>query len=403
MTAGHFDAVVIGGGSAGYAAARTLTSGGAKTAVLEGGREVGGLCILRGCMPTKALLHAAELRQAIRHAEEWGITTGEVKVDVAKLFARKDELIAEFAGYRRRQLETGKAAFIRADARFIDPRTLALGDGRQLTADHFVIATGSVMAPPPPGTGLDQVAQLTSDDALGLSRIPASMIVLGGGAVAVEFAQFFSRFGAQVTIVQRGPHLLRDVDEDVARELEHALRREGIVIHTGTRLLGAEDLGDRKRVRFEKAGEASVVEAEVLFNGLGRTPATAGLGLAAAGVVTTDGRIVTDLRQRTSAPHIFAAGVTRHYAGATTITTGVDAARGLGYHYPNSRHTDETDADKDKGFNAMTVPYLSRMLSPAGAQAVIALMSGNRTTKVTWLNGDEALRAGIATTLDAPK
>ncbi|MEI6356427.1 MAG: FAD-dependent oxidoreductase, partial [Verrucomicrobiota bacterium] len=97
MTAGHFDAVVIGGGSAGYAAARTLTSGGAKTAVLEGGREVGGLCILRGCMPTKALLHAAELRQAIRHAEEWGITTGEVKVDVAKLFARKDALIAEFA------------------------------------------------------------------------------------------------------------------------------------------------------------------------------------------------------------------------------------------------------------------------------------------------------------------
>ncbi len=308
MRAGHFDAVVISRGSEGYAAARTLTSGGAKAAVLEGGREVGGLCILRGCMPTKALLHAAELRQAIRHAEEWGITTGEVKVDVAKLFARKDALIAEFAGYRRRQLETGKAVFIRAGARFVDPRTLALGDGRQLTADHFVIATGSVIAPPPPGTGLDQVAQLTSDDALGLSRIPASMIVLGGGAVAVEFAQFFSRFGAQVTIVQRGPHLLRDVDEDVARELENALRREGIVIHTGTRLLGVEDLGDRKRVRFEKAGEASVVEAEVLFNGLGRTPATAGLGLAAAGVATTDGRIVTDLRQRTSAPHIYAAG-----------------------------------------------------------------------------------------------
>ncbi len=308
MTAGHFDAVVIGGGSAGYAAARTLTSGGAKTAVVEGGREVGGLCILRGCMPTKALLHAAELRQAIRHAEEWGITTGEVKVDVAKLFARKDELIAEFAGYRRRQLETGKAEFIRAGARFIDPRTLALDDGRRLTADHFVIATGSVIAPPPSGTGLDQVALLTSDDALALSRIPASMIVLGGGAVAVEFAQFFSRFGAQVTIVQRGPHLLRDVDEDVARELENALRREGIVIHTGTRLLGAEDLGDRKRVRFEKAGEAVMVEAEVLFNGLGRTPATAGLGLATAGVATTDGRIVTDLRQRTSAPHIHAAG-----------------------------------------------------------------------------------------------
>ena len=100
--------------------------------------------------------------------------------------------------------------------------------------------------------------------------------------------------------------------------------------------------------------------------------------------------------------HIFASGVNRYYAGAGSIVTGPDSARGLGYHYPNSRHTDQTDADKDKGFNAMTVPYLHTMLSPAGAKAVIALMSGNRTTKVTWLNGDDALRAGIATSLEKP-
>jgi len=100
--------------------------------------------------------------------------------------------------------------------------------------------------------------------------------------------------------------------------------------------------------------------------------------------------------------HIFASGVKRYYAGADSIVTGPDSARGLGYHYPNSRHTDQTDADKDKGFNAMTVPYLHTMLSPAGAKAVIALMSGNRTTKVTWLNGDDALRAGIATSLEEP-
>jgi len=100
--------------------------------------------------------------------------------------------------------------------------------------------------------------------------------------------------------------------------------------------------------------------------------------------------------------HIFASGVKRHYAGAGSIVTGPDSARGLGYHYPNSRHTDQTDAYKDKRFNAMTVPYLHTMLSPAGATAVIALMSGNRTAKVTWLNGDEALRAGIATSLEKP-
>lgn len=101
--------------------------------------------------------------------------------------------------------------------------------------------------------------------------------------------------------------------------------------------------------------------------------------------------------------HIFAAGNKRYYVGANDIVTGVEAARGLGYHYPNSRHTDETDADKDKGFNAMTVPYLNKMLSPEGAKKVVALMSGNRTTKVTWLNGEEALRAGIATALVAPQ
>ena len=308
MTTGHFDAVVIGAGSAGYAAARTLTAGGAKTAVLEGGREVGGLCILRGCMPTKALLHAAELRQAIRQAEDWGIITGEVRVDLAKLFARKDALIADFAGYRRQQLEGGKAEFIRADGRFVDPHTLALSDGRRLTADHFVIATGSVIAPLPPVPGLAEASLLTSDDALKLTRFPESLLVLGGGAVAVEFAQFFRRFGTQVTIIQRGPHLLRDADEDVARELEKALRREGIAVHTGTKLLDVEVVDGRKRVRFEQAGETITVEAEAIFHGLGRVPNTAGLGLAAAGVATVGARIVADLRQRTSAAHTFAAG-----------------------------------------------------------------------------------------------
>jgi pyruvate/2-oxoglutarate dehydrogenase complex dihydrolipoamide dehydrogenase (E3) component len=302
-----FDAVVIGGGSAGYAAARTLAAGGARTAVLEGGREVGGLCILRGCMPTKALLHAADLRQAIRQAADWGITTGEVAVDVARLFAKKDELIADFAGYRRQQLEHGKFEFIRTDGRFVDAHTLSLADGRKLSAAHFVIATGSTVAPPPV-PGLVEVGYLTSDDALRLTELPKSLIVLGGGAVAVEFAQFFRRFGTEVTLIQRGPHLLRDADEDVACELEKALRREGVEIYTDTRLLSAEAADGRRRIRFEHAGQEIAVEAEQIFHGLGRVPNTAGLNLPAAGVATQDARIIADLRQQTSVPHIYAAG-----------------------------------------------------------------------------------------------
>jgi pyruvate/2-oxoglutarate dehydrogenase complex dihydrolipoamide dehydrogenase (E3) component len=307
MTSEHFDAMVIGAGSAGYAAARTLSAGGAKVAVLEGAREVGGLCILRGCMPTKALLHAAELRQAFRQAEEWGITAGEVQTDLAKLFAKKDALIAEFAGYRRQQLERGKFTFLRQPGRFTDAHTLALGDGRHLSAQHFVIATGSVIAPPTV-PGLAEAGFLTSDDALALRSLPKSLIVLGGGAVAVEFAQFFHRLGTQVTLIQRGHHLLRDMDEDAARELEQALRREGMTLYTGTKIVRAEATATGKRLCFEHAGGDVTVEAEEIFYGLGRTPNTAGLGLAAAGVATHGHRIVTNLQQQTSVPHIFAAG-----------------------------------------------------------------------------------------------
>ena len=307
MTSEHFDTVVIGAGSAGYAAARTLAAGGAKVAVLEGAREVGGLCILRGCMPTKALLHAAELRHAITQAVDWGITAGPVTVDVATLFAKKDSLIADFAGYRRQQLERGKFAFIRRHGRFTDAHTLALEDGHHLTAAHFVIATGSVIAPPVV-PGLTETGYLTSDDALALRHLPNSLIVLGGGAVAVEFAQFFLRLGTRVTLIQRGHQLLRGLDEDAARDLEKALRREGMTIYTGTRIVGTEATPTGKQIRFEHEATTVTVEAEDIFYGLGRTPNTASLGLAAGGVSTHGHRIITDLQQRTSVPHIFAAG-----------------------------------------------------------------------------------------------
>lgn len=302
-----FDAVVIGGGSAGYAAARTLASGGAGTAVIEGGPEVGGLCILRGCMPTKALLHAAELRHAIREAERWGITAKDVEVDLARLFARKDELIADFAGYRRQQLERGEFEFVRAHARFTDPHTLQLDDGRTVRAGHFVIATGSTV-PPPPVPGLAEAGYLTSDDALWLTRLPESLVVLGAGAVGLEFAQFFARLGTKVTVIQRSGQVLRDADEDVARELEKALAREGITLFCGTRLEHAEKAGDGVRIHFRHGDESRCVDAETALHALGRTPATASLNLTAAGVQLDGARIVTDSRQQTSAPHIFAAG-----------------------------------------------------------------------------------------------
>jgi pyruvate/2-oxoglutarate dehydrogenase complex dihydrolipoamide dehydrogenase (E3) component len=303
----EFDSVVIGGGSAGYAAARTLAAGGAKAAVVDGAKELGGLCILRGCMPTKALLHAAELRQAIREASDWGIDAGPVSIDLVRMFGRKSWLIDDFAGYRRKQLGDGRFELIRSTASFVDEQTLVLGDGSRIRAGHFVIATGSVISPPPIA-GMAEAGFLTSDTALELARLPESLIVLGAGAVAVEFAQFFARLGVKVSVVLRGDHLLRASDPDAAGEVEKAFRREGIDVFTGAHIESVEVQDGKKVLRFKKAGRLQEVAASEIFHGLGRRPNTTGLGLDRAGVKLDADRIVTDEAQRTSAKTIFAAG-----------------------------------------------------------------------------------------------
>ncbi|MGD0539720.1 MAG: FAD-dependent oxidoreductase [Verrucomicrobiota bacterium] len=307
VTQCEFDLVVIGGGSGGYAAARTAAAAGLKTAVVEGGPQVGGLCILRGCMPTKALLYAAEVLHLARHAGTWGLRPGTVGFDWEAVLARKNRLIADFADFRVKQLNDGRFTFIRDQARFAGPHTLELAQGGRLTAKHFVVATGSVVAEPPLPS-LAAVGYLTSDDALQLPRPPRSLIVLGGGPVAVELAQFLARFGTEVTLVQRSAHILRDSDEDAARVVEGALRREGLRVFTGTRLLDAGRNAGGKFVEFEHAGRRMRVEAEDILLALGRSPNTAGLALDRAGVRTERGRIITDAAQRTSASHIFAAG-----------------------------------------------------------------------------------------------
>lgn len=302
-----FDVIIIGAGSGGYAAARTAAAGGLKVAVIEGGEQVGGLCILRGCMPTKALLYAAEVMHLARHAGTWGVKIGDLGYDWPAVIARKDHMIADFADFRVKQLNDGRFTFIRDHARFRDPHTVELASGRTLTARHFVISTGSVVSEPPLAA-LKAAGYLTSDEALHLPQPPRSLIVLGGGAVAVEFAQFFQRFGVAVTLVQRSEHILRDFDPDAAVAVETALRREGMTIYTGTRLTNAGRMSGGKFVEFQQGEKTMRVEAEEILFALGRTPNTAPLNLAAAGVQTEGARIITDETMRTSAPHIYAAG-----------------------------------------------------------------------------------------------
>jgi pyruvate/2-oxoglutarate dehydrogenase complex dihydrolipoamide dehydrogenase (E3) component len=341
-----YDVAVLGGGSAGYAAARTAAGAGLKTSVIEGGDEVGGLCILRGCMPTKALLYAAEVMHLASHAGPWGIHAENISFDFAKVMARKNALVKDFADYRQQQLAGGKFKFIRANASFVDEHTVTLTNltgvdlarqrpglrqssaalasnaargkapegwrtpkpgGNFLTAKHFIITTGSIVAPPPLNQ-LRETGYITSDDALTLTRLPESLIVLGGGAIACEFAQYFARFGVKVTLIQRSEHILKEFDTDAAGEIEKVFRREGIKVFTGTKLLGVKRKGKLKMVSFAHNGKmVSVSAGEILF-ALGRVPNTASLDLEKANVKTERGRILANASMQTSAPHIYAAG-----------------------------------------------------------------------------------------------
>jgi len=316
-----FEVAIIGGGSAGFNAARTTAGAGLKTVVIEGGEEVGGLCILRGCMPTKALLYAAEVMHLASHTRPWGIRTGDVSFDFAKVMARKNALIKDFADFRVRQLTNKKFKFIRANARFLDAHTLELGradpalrdsDAQQcvptkLTAKNFIITTGSTVASPPLPP-LRETGFLTSDEALSLKKLPKSLIVLGGGAVACEFAQFFARFGVKVTLIQRSPHILHDFDPEAAAVIENVFQREGIKLFIGTRLLDAKSKGRLKTVSFEHKGKTAAVSAEEILFALGRIPNTASLDLENAGVKTEHGRILANHFMQSNAPHIYTAG-----------------------------------------------------------------------------------------------
>ncbi len=336
----NFDVVVVGGGSGGYAAARTAAAARLKVAVVDGAGELGGLCILRGCMPTKALLQSSDVLHLAGRAAEFGIRTGRVGFDFKRVMARKAELIREFSDYRRGQLADGRFELLRATARFVDPHTLELSDGRRVTAGSFVIATGSrVVLPPVPG--LAEAMAITSDEALELKRPPKSLVVLGGGAVALEFAQFYARFGSRVTLIQRSGQVLKDCDADAAKALQAALVREGIRLFTGTRLTEVRTRsGARtKEVRFEHEGTNRRVGAEEILVALGRVPNTDGLGLDCAGVKTEGGRVVTDGAMRSSAPHIFAAGdcTSPHEIVHLAVAQGEIAAHNIAFpHRPRA-------------------------------------------------------------------
>lgn len=299
------DVVVIGGGSAGYAAARTARDAGADVAIVDQG-PLGGLCILRGCMPTKTFLQSSEIMAIMKRAREFGLAPVTARADLSAIVDRKNRLVQEFADYRIAALRDPRFTLYESRAAFISPHDILAGDVR-IRGQVFVIATGSnardVSIP-----GMEEADYQTSDSILDLRQPPVSLLVLGGGPVAVELGQFFARIGTKVTILQRSATLLSNMDEEVGRSLEASFREEGIEVVTDVSLQRVTSTPVEKTVYFTKNGVMQTRSAETILQALGRRPNLTGLGLEAAGVKVVDGRLTVGPDMRTSQSHIFAVG-----------------------------------------------------------------------------------------------
>ena len=308
----EFDFVVIGGGSGGYAAARTAAGEGLRTAVIDGSEELGGLCILRGCMPSKTLIESANRLQDIREAGEFGLHAGNPGFDGAKIIERKKRLISEFAAYRAGQLENGRFELIRGHARFAGPDKLVVrlrqGGEQIITARSILVATGSVIRHPDI-PGLAEAAPLVSDDVLDNPHPPKSLLVLGAGPVALEMAHYHRALGSEVTVVQRSQQVLSSMDRDVANAVQHGMERHGTKFVLGGRILQAGRSPRGKWVRVVHDNREETLEADEILLALGRDAATAGLDLVTTGIDLPPGHpLATSDTQQTSVPHIFGAG-----------------------------------------------------------------------------------------------
>lgn len=307
----EFDVVVLGGGPGGYAAALRAAQLEQSVAVVEKDK-VGGTCLHRGCIPTKALLHAGEVADTAREAGQFGIQAELTGVDMPGVNAYKDGVVGKMYKGLQGLLKAAKITVVEGEGRLAGPTSVAVTETsagsragqRTLTGRHLVLATGSYPKTLP-GLEIDGERVITSDRALSLERVPASAVVLGGGIIGAEFASAWRSLGAEVTIVEALPRLLATEDEDSSKQLERAFRRRGITAKVNQPFEKVErtDTG----VRVTIAG-GETLEAELLLVAVGRGPTSAGLGYEEQGLTLDRGFVPTDERLRTNLPNVYAVG-----------------------------------------------------------------------------------------------
>jgi pyruvate/2-oxoglutarate dehydrogenase complex dihydrolipoamide dehydrogenase (E3) component len=359
--ANSYDLIVIGAGQGGGPLAGTVAEDGQSVALLER-KHVGGTCVNEGCTPTKTMIASARVAHLARRAEDYGVEVGDVSVDLETVRQRKRDIVESFRSGSRDSIEAkDNLDLIEGDGRFVDPHTVevALNDGstRTLTADRIVINTGTRPVIPPID-GLNEVDYLTSTSIMELGAVPEHLLILGGGYIGLEFGQMFRRFGADVTIVDRGEHVLSREDTDVAEALQDILREDGIRILNETSMTAVKEADGTITAHLEGDDAPAQITGDELLVAVGRRPNTDTLNLNAADVETTDrGYVQVDDRLATTADCIYAIG---DVTGGPAFThVSYDDYRVLcdNWLYDGDRTTD----DRLISYTLFTDPQLGRV------------------------------------------
>ena len=314
-----YDVIVIGAGTGGYVAAIRAAQLGLKTAVVEKQKALGGTCLLWGCIPTKALLEHAHALKIAQHAKDWGISLGAstgtaqagVTIDMALVQARKDRVVTGLTKGVEFLFKKNKIDWIKGTARLTGNAGVDVFEGEQQTLrarKEIIVATGSTPRGVP-GIEIDRKRIITSDEAIALREVPKTMVIMGSGAVGVEFASIFNRFGSDVTIVELLPRLVPVEDEAVSVELEKSFRKQGITSHTGAKVTAAKAGADGVDVDVQLAdGTTKKIRTDYLLVATGRGPVTTGLNAEGVGLQMEKGYIKVDNLFRTNVPGISAVG-----------------------------------------------------------------------------------------------
>ncbi|MGA1669922.1 MAG: dihydrolipoyl dehydrogenase [Candidatus Nanopelagicaceae bacterium] len=390
-----FDLVVLGGGSGGYAAALRASQLGLNVALIERDK-LGGTCLHRGCIPTKALLHAGEIADNAREAHSFGVKAEFHAMDMAGVNAYKDGVISKLHKGLQGLVKSRNVTYVEGSGRLVAPNAVEV-DGARYQGKNILLATGSYPKTLP-GLEIDGKRVLTSDHAMHLDYVPKSVIVLGGGVIGCEFASVWKSFGSEVTIIEALPRLIALEDESSSKQLERAFRKRGIKFEVGVRFTGANVSADQVTVTLENGATHS---ADILLVAVGRGPVSKGLGYEEQGIAMDRGYVLVDSKCRTNIPGVWAVGdliptlqlahvgfaegimVAEEIAGLNPRAIDYDGIPRVTYSEPEVASVGLTTAQaKERGHDVVELNYdlagngKAQILRTAGSVKLVAAKNG---------------------------